>query len=164
LSEVLPPPQNMRQREGGPQGGGRGFGPGRFLGPGLFAATDTDKDGSLTRSEFKGTFENWFTKWDTNKTGTLSEENLRDGLNSTLPQPNFAGRGGPGGPGGGPGGPGGFAPQGGGPGGPGGPPGGGPGGPGGGPGGPGGGFGPPPPPLTAEQVGLVRAWIDQGAK
>ena len=36
----------------------------------------------------------------------------------------------------------------------------------GGPGGPGGrgGFGPPPKPLTAEEVGLVRAWIDQGAK
>jgi hypothetical protein len=50
------------------------------------------------------------------------------------------------------------------------PPPGGPGGPdaGGGPGGPGPGgqprFGPPPKPLTAEQVGLVRAWIDQGAK
>lgn len=41
-----------------------------------------------------------------------------------------------------------------------------PGGPGGGPGGPGGrgGFGPPPKPLTAEQVGLLRAWVDQGAK
>ena len=25
-------------------------------------------------------------------------------------------------------------------------------------------FGPPPKPLTADQVGLVRAWIDQGAK
>lgn len=34
---------------------------------------------------------------------------------------------------------------------------------GGGPGG-GGGFGPPPKPLTAEQVGLLRAWVDQGAK
>jgi hypothetical protein len=34
-----------------------------------------------------------------------------------------------------------------------------------GPGGPGGrGFGPPPKPLTPEQIGLVRAWIDQGAK
>jgi mono/diheme cytochrome c family protein len=33
----------------------------------------------------------------------------------------------------------------------------------GGPGGPGKG-GPPPKPLTAEEVGLVRAWIDQGAK
>jgi hypothetical protein len=36
----------------------------------------------------------------------------------------------------------------------------------GGPGGPGGrgGFGPPPKPLTAEEVGLLRAWVDQGAK
>ncbi len=33
-------------------------------------------------------------------------------------------------------------------------------------GGPGGGFpgGPMPQPLTAEQVGLIRAWVDQGAK
>ena len=60
-----------------------------------------------------------------------------------------------------PGGPGGNRP--GGPGGRGGP--GGPGGAGGGrgPGGPGG-FGPPPKPLTPEQVGLIRAWVDQGAK
>lgn len=75
-------------------------------------------------------------------------------------------RGGPGGPGGsgGPGGPGGsgnLPPGGGGFD----RPGGGPGGPGNGPGGPGGPRGgPPPKPLTAEQVGLVRAWIDQGAK
>src|SRR5437660_10760178 len=63
-----------------------------------------------------------------------------------------------------PGGPGGNRP--GGPGGRGGP--GSPGGAGGGrgPGGPGGpgGFGPPPKPLTPEQVGLIRAWVDQGAK
>lgn len=67
----------------------------------------------------------------------------------------------PGGPGspGGPGGPGGPR-RAEGPGGAGGPPPGGPGGPGGG-----GRGGPPPPkPLTAEEVGLVRAWIDQGAK
>ncbi|HXP59647.1 MAG TPA: c-type cytochrome domain-containing protein [Dongiaceae bacterium] len=58
------------------------------------------------------------------------------------------GFGGPPGGGGGPGGPGGPA------------------GPGGGPRGPGGpgGFGPPPKPLTAEQVGLLRAWVDQGAQ
>ncbi|MEY4385046.1 MAG: hypothetical protein RLY20_329 [Verrucomicrobiota bacterium] len=34
----------------------------------------------------------------------------------------------------------------------------------GGPGGPGGRMGPPAKPLTAEEVGIVRAWIDQGAK
>ncbi len=76
------------------------------------------------------------------------------------PKMKGRGPGGPGGPGGPP--PGGAPPKGfegqk--------PPGGGPGGPppGGGPGRPGG-FGPPPKPLTPEQVGLVRAWIDQGAK
>jgi hypothetical protein len=80
------------------------------------------------------------------------------------------GRRGPGGPGG-PGGP--SGPEGAGR--PGGPPPGGPGndgqaggpppnGAGGPPGGRRGGFGPPPKPLTPEQVGLVRAWIDQGAK
>ena len=65
---------------------------------------------------------------------------------TAMPPKRGPGRGGPGGPGGGrpPGGP-----QG-----------------GGGPGGPGGpgGFGPPPKPLTAEQVGIVRAWVDQGSK
>jgi hypothetical protein len=69
--------------------------------------------------------------------------------------PRGQGPGGPGGAGGGPGGPppGGQPDQA--------PPGAGPGG----PGGPGrGGFGPPPKPLTAEQVGLLRAWIDEGAK
>ena len=67
---------------------------------------------------------------------------------TAMPPKPKPGRG-PGGQGGGPGGP---------------PPGGGrPPGPG-GPGGPRGNFGPPPKPLTPEQVGLVRAWIDQGAK
>ncbi len=194
FGEVLPPPQGFGPPGGGgpgggpgeggpPGGGGRGFGPGRFMGRGLFTAADSDKDGSLTRAEFKGTFAKWFGDWDSDKSGSLDENELRMGLNAALPRPNFGGRGGRGGPGG-PGGPDGPGGQfGGGPGGPdsGRPPGGpgggnpppdGPGGPGGGPGGQGGpggrggpgGFGPPATPLTAEQVGLVRAWIDQGAK
>ena len=67
---------------------------------------------------------------------------------TAMPPKRGPGRGGPRGPGGPPPG------DGGGPGGPGGP---------GSPGGPGG-FGPPPKPLTAEQVGMLRAWVDQGAK
>lgn len=65
------------------------------------------------------------------------------------PRPGQFGRpgGGPGGPPPGAGAPGGQRP---------------PGGPG-GPSGPGG-FGPPPKPLTTEQVSLLRAWVDQGAK
>jgi len=93
----------------------------------------------------------------------------------TAMPPKPRGRRGPGGPGGPPGAggpavqPGGEA----GPGGPGANPGVNNGGPGSGAGGPQGtngagmrgrNFGPPSKPLTAEQVGLVRAWIDQGAK
>lgn len=77
---------------------------------------------------------------------------------TAMPPKHRPGRGRPGGFGG-PGGPPG-------PGGPGGPPPG-QGGFGGRPGGPppgGHGFGPPPKPLTAAQVSLLRAWVDQGAK
>jgi hypothetical protein len=66
-------------------------------------------------------------------------------IDSATAMPPKHGPGGPGGPGGGP------------------PPGGPPPDGQGRPGGPGG-FGPPPKALTAEEVGLIRAWIDQGAK
>lgn len=143
LGEVLPMPQRgggggNGGPGGGGGGGGRGGGPARFLGPGLFGATDTDKDGSLTLAEWKGTFSGWFSKWDADKAGALSEEQVRTGLTAALPAPQFGGRRGGGQGGGGQGGPG-------------------------GPGGGGGGGGQNKP-LTAEEVGLVRAWIDQGAK
>src|SRR6266511_3278570 len=112
IGEVLPPPQGFGPPGGAPPGGGqrpgggRGFGPGRFIGPGIFTAADTDKDGSLTRAELKGTFEKWFVEWDSDKNGSLNEDKLREGLTAALPRPNFGGPGGPGG-GRGPGGPGG---------------------------------------------------------
>ncbi len=103
---------------GGPGGGGRGFGPGPFIATGLFAATDLDKDGSLTRAEFLGTFEKWATEWDSDKAGSLNEEKLRAGLAAALPTPDFGGpgggRGGRGGRGGMRGGGPGFGPRGGG--------------------------------------------------
>ena len=102
LADVFPAPQG-----GGPGGGGRGgFGPAMFAGPGLFTAADADKDGSLTRAELTATFAKWSSDWDADKSGSLNEEKLRDGLNAALPRPNFGGPGGPGGLGG-PGGPGG---------------------------------------------------------
>ena len=162
FGEILPAPQRAEARPGENQnagpgqgqgqpgererrgpGGRDGFGPGRFLGPALHSALDADKDGALTKAEMTATFEKWFDSWDKSKAGVLTEGDIKDGLASALPAPNFGGRGGPGGPGG-PGGNGGGGQ--------------------GGPGGPGGFGGPPAKPLTAEQVALVRAWIDQGAK
>ena len=129
-----PADPGRRGGRGGP--GARGnFGPAASIGPALFTAGDADKDGWLTGAELTATFEKWFTEWDGEKTGALDEDGLYRGLSAALP------RGGAGGPG--------------------------PGGPGGGFGGFGG-FGRDPgqaqKPLSAEQVGLVRAWIDQGAK
>jgi hypothetical protein len=56
------------------------------LGPVLFSATDTDKDGFLTKAEFKGAFDKWFDTWDTAKAGKLSQEDLRKGLETSLPR------------------------------------------------------------------------------
>lgn len=168
-----PPPGGPGGRGGPRPGGPGGFNPASAIAPAFFDAADPDQDNSLTRAEFKQAFAKWFDQWDSQKHGTLTQDDLRKGLDSVLPRPRFggAGQGGPGGPGG-PGGFGGPGPNGRGPGAPDGgprpdgPPPGGPDGPSGfgGPGGPGGGFGPPPKPLTADQVSLVRAWIDQGAK
>lgn len=146
FGEILPQPQF-----GGPPGGGRGpggpggrGGPGgpmgganRMIASGLFAATDSDKDGTLTREEFTGALAKWAADFDTDKAGSLDPDKLRVGLAGLMPQPNMmvlgrgpggpGGGGGPRGPGdvtvpaqppGGPGGPGGFGGRGGGRGGP----------------------------------------------
>lgn len=88
LNDVLPPSEGFR-----PPGGPR-FGPARFVGPGLFTVADADKNGSLIRAELKSTFEKWYGQWDSDKSGALTEEKLRDGLNAVLPQPEFGGPGG----------------------------------------------------------------------
>jgi hypothetical protein len=80
---------------GGPGGpGGRGpgapgdFGPGMFLGPVFMRAMDSDKDGSLTRDEFTKGFAQWFATWDQGKTGALTDEALREGINKEFtPRP-----------------------------------------------------------------------------
>lgn len=100
LGDVLPAPQGGGG-PGGPGGGRGGFGPAMFVGPALFTAADTDKDGSITRTELVAVFTRWSNEWDTDKSGSLNEEELGAGLNAALPRPNFGGMGGgPGGPGG----------------------------------------------------------------
>lgn len=117
---MFPPPPWANQPgapaggQGAPAGGQRRFGPGMFLGPALFAAADANKDQSVTRAELKELFAKWFTQWNSNKVEVLDEEAIRNGLNASLPPPDFARMDGPGrqgGPGrlgrpGGPGGPG----------------------------------------------------------
>jgi len=115
LGEIIPPPGARDGRGpgdgGSPVPGGRrmGFGPANFIGPGLFTVLDANQDGSLLRTELTNTFAKWFAAWDAGKRGKLNQEDLRKGLSSVLPRPNFGpggpgGRRGPGGPGGGPGG------------------------------------------------------------
>jgi spore coat protein CotH len=100
LGDVLPTPQGGGG-PGGPGGGRGGFGPAMFVGPALFTAADADKDGSITRTEWVAVFTRWSNEWDTDKSGSLNEEELGAGLNAALPRPNFGGMGGgPGGPGG----------------------------------------------------------------
>jgi hypothetical protein len=70
------------------------FGPGNFTAPMYMNALDTNKDKSLSHEEFVGGFAKWFTKWDKKKQGFLTEDELREGIDSIF---NF---GGP--PGGGP--------------------------------------------------------------
>lgn len=145
-----PPNDRGPDDGGGPPGGGPGrpggFGPGGrggfdpmgFAARALFDAASDHKNGSVTSAQLQEGFARLFDSWDTGKSGSLSEEKLRAGLSTIVPAPQFGQDRQP------PGGRGGF---------------GGPGG----PGGPGGG-GPQAKPLTADQVALLRAWIDQGAK
>jgi spore coat protein H len=65
-------------------GGPGGFGPGMFLGSGLLEAFDTNKDGKLSHEEFTAGFAKWFSDWNSDKSGQLSEEQLRAGINRDL--------------------------------------------------------------------------------
>jgi type 1 glutamine amidotransferase len=69
-----------------PAGGGRGG-----VGAALFTATDTNKDGAVTRDEFKATFDGWFSSWDSARAGALTQAQLTAGLAAAMPQPSNAG-------------------------------------------------------------------------
>lgn len=69
------------------QGQGRRGG----LSASLFTAVDANKDAAVTRDELKSAFDRWFTEWDSEKTGALSQEQVNIGLNAALPVPASAG-------------------------------------------------------------------------
>lgn len=53
----------------------------------LFAALDTDKDGTLTRPEMESGFNAWFTSWDETHSGALTQTQIMDGIGKLLPAP-----------------------------------------------------------------------------
>ena len=75
-----------------PQGRG-GRGGGRGVSPALFTAADSNKDGTLTRAEFKSTLDGWFTKWDASGSGSLTQEQVTAGLTAALQPAGGAGGG-----------------------------------------------------------------------
>jgi outer membrane protein assembly factor BamB len=91
LGGVVPPPPGAPDPN---------FNTGRMIGPGLFAATDADKDGAVTREEFKSTFGGWFDKWGGGKGEPIDANQVLDGLNAIFPPPPGASFGGASGPGG----------------------------------------------------------------
>ena len=80
-----------------PQGapaGGRGGGRGGGASTALFNAADSNKDGTLTRAEFKTTLDDWFTKWDASGAGSLTQDQVTAGLTTALQPAGFGGGGG----------------------------------------------------------------------
>jgi type 1 glutamine amidotransferase len=70
---------------GGRGGGGFGGGRGGGIGTPVFNALDADKDGSLTRAEFKAGLDSWLTAADTAKAGTVTSDQLLKGLLVAFP-------------------------------------------------------------------------------
>ncbi len=57
----------------------------------LFSAADIDKDGFVTRDEFKTTFSKWFANADTVESGSVTRQQLVMAVNEELRQPVAAG-------------------------------------------------------------------------
>ncbi len=53
----------------------------------LFAALDTDKDGTLTRTELESGFNSWFTAWDKTHSGTLTQPQILARISKFMPAP-----------------------------------------------------------------------------
>jgi spore coat protein H len=60
------------------------FAPGRIFEDTLMAALDANHDGALTHEEFTQGFARWFNHWNTDKSGLLTERQLRTGISQDL--------------------------------------------------------------------------------
>ncbi len=68
------------------------FRPEELLEAAFIKALDADKDKKLTHEEFVSGFDKWFVTWDAGKTGSVSEDQLRKGLNKAMPFNFFGGQ------------------------------------------------------------------------
>jgi hypothetical protein len=73
----------------GGRGGPGGFGPGSFLAGGFLRNLDANHDGEVSANEFKDGFANLFARWDADKAGELSEEQLREGISRDFAPQGF---------------------------------------------------------------------------
>src|ERR1700744_2516056 len=53
----------------------------------LFAALDTDNDGTLTRPELESDFNSWFDAWNPAPSGPMTQPQIVAGLSKVLPPP-----------------------------------------------------------------------------
>ncbi|HTN74611.1 MAG TPA: CotH kinase family protein [Pirellulaceae bacterium] len=71
---------------GGPPGG---FGPGQQLAKPLLDALDANKDGQVSTAEFNAGMQKFAREWDQDKSDSLNQKELADGLQKLLPAPMF---------------------------------------------------------------------------
>lgn len=81
-AQQSPPAPQAQQAAPGGRGGGRGG-----AAAGVFAATDSNKDGAVTRDEMKAAFAKWLSDGDAARTGSLTQDQLAAAVNAALPQP-----------------------------------------------------------------------------
>src|SRR5688572_766572 len=62
----------------------RRFGPGMMLAPTFVKQGDKDKDKNLTKEEFAKLAEEWFVKFDKEKSGKVNGDAMRDGMNKEM--------------------------------------------------------------------------------
>ena len=75
---------------GGPGPQPRPGGPADFLAPAFMMNLDSNKDRQLARDEFVESFGKWFSSWNTDHSGLLTEEQIRAGIAKTLLPPRPA--------------------------------------------------------------------------
>lgn len=83
------PARKGRSGPGGPFGpaGPRGFGPGMLLAQQILSQADSNHDGQLAKEEFLALAGAWFDKLDSEKKGSLTQQQFIDNLAEILPSP-----------------------------------------------------------------------------